>query len=119
MNYYYITYEGYPVKDLHRYTFYIESTGKNGWALLRMCAIEDTDKDGNFKNYVEYNPVIHNGRSHYMSIPYRARKCWDWDQEQYTYKIFNGEGNILTGNKLIVSDIIQRIAYVSDANIVN
>lgn len=108
--YYYQTYQAANnARELRRFTFYIESTSKQGWVKLRMCAIEDTDKDGNPINYEEYNPEVHRDNGHYMSRPWRARRCWDRDQEEYTYKVFNGRGNILTGDKLMLSETIVRL----------
>ncbi len=55
------------------YLFNLESHGQNGWAWLRLVRIEDYTPGSPLK-ITEYDPVIHDGGSHYMSYLWRARR---------------------------------------------
>ena len=67
--YYYVTFNTNDSDSIKRYIFEIEERGRNGWAKLRMCRIQTS----NPSHIEDYNPAIHDGGSHYMSLLYPAR----------------------------------------------
>jgi len=109
--YYYLTFEG--INTERRYTFKVETQSNKGWVKLRMVAIEEVKQHEKYKEYTftEYNPEIHNEKNnkfHYMTELWTARRCWDNNQQKYTYYIVIGKGIIFHKYIQIASDTIVR-----------
>jgi hypothetical protein len=55
------------------FDFVLESTGRMGWAWLRLVRIEDDPPIDGVPAIENYDPAVHDGGSHYMSHLWRAR----------------------------------------------
>ena len=64
------------------FLFDIDSVQQKGWAYLRLVRMID-EKDG-MQVALDYNPAIHDGTSHYMGSPWRARKTRVRGEDTFT-----------------------------------
>ena len=74
-------------------SFVITEYNLNGWVWCQMIHIHRQSIDGTVTD-VEYNPTIHDGTSHYMGAPYRAR----YNKKIKTLKVFRGDGSVFSAS---------------------
>jgi hypothetical protein len=74
--------------NVRTFTFAVEQQSKNGWAKLRLIALADTIPP----HFEQYDPAIHDGRSHYMSYLWTARSGRTEDGDP-TYILHGAFGN--------------------------
>lgn len=60
-------------RGVSTFDFEVEYEGRNGWTWLRLMRLEDNPPLVSSPAIQNYDPAIHNGGSHCMSRPWRAR----------------------------------------------
>ncbi len=64
------------------FLFDIHSIQQKGWAYLQLVRLTD-ERDG-VQVALDYNPPVHDGTSHYMGSPWRARKTRVRGEDTFT-----------------------------------
>jgi hypothetical protein len=108
--YYYFTFIAVDSESNTRYIFEEEEKGRKGWAKLRLCRIQSS----NPPQIEDYDPEIHDGKSHYMSHLYNARHFKNTyirdDGSKYTkhfYTLYGAFGNPTHNINLVPSEEID------------
>jgi len=73
-----------------RHGFKITERNNSGWVMCRLVWIYRVYKDGTDK-LVEYDPATHDGTSHYMGAPYKARH----NKKKGTLNVVWGDGRMV------------------------